>query len=229
MISVAEIIEKERLTGNFFSPDAYLQGDFETGLIESRGGARLIALPEVLLQGLFAGLEEEVGQASSIVLFKCGYRWGKNFYRRFGEEISEYYGKNLAQMEMAEFLECLKQCWKTYGWGLLDLEFKYYQQGFLIAKTKNSPFIEVAPPGKKPVGFADAGILSGFFSQLTGTELHCIQTACESLKAPCNYFVLGLASRINPIDAWLEEGQDHVAIMSRLCPAQTQARPKTGK
>ncbi len=216
MISVANLVKDSHLFGNFFSPDAYLQGDVETGLLESRGGARLIALPEALLQGLYNGLISEVGQAAGVVLFKCGSHWGKHFYRRFGEEISQYYQKPIAQMEMVEFLQCLKQSWKTHGWGIIDFNFDYYQKGFIVTQIQNSPFDEVTPEGDMTMGYAEAGILSSFFTLLTGRNLHCIQTTSETPDYPWNYFVIGLEERIKPAEAWRSEGQDHDTIMERL-------------
>jgi hypothetical protein len=62
----------------------------------------------------------------------------------------------------------------------------------------------------------EAGILSAFFSQLTGETLGCIQTSCESMGAEYNHFVIGLDERIKLAQAWLEEGQDHPTIMDRL-------------
>ncbi len=216
MINVADLLKEKHLPGNYFASDAYVRGDFESGLLENRRGDRLLALPETLVQAIYAGLEEETGQASSVVLFNCGRWWGKNFYVRFVEEVSEYYGKALAEMEMVEFLQCLKQCWKTHGWGTFDLDVNYYRQGFLIVKIKNSPFAAAAPTGNRRACSLEAGILSIVFSQLTGRELHCVQTACESLGSDCNYFILGLQQRLKPVEAWLEEEQDHETVMKRL-------------
>jgi predicted hydrocarbon binding protein len=216
MIAVADLLKNQRLPGNYFAPDAYIKGDFESGLIENRRGDRLLALPETLIQGIYAGLENEIGQASGVVLFNCGRWWGKNYYARFVEEVSDYYGKAIAVMEMVELLQCLKQCWKTHGWGTFDLDLSYYQQGFLVVKLWNSPFAAVAPQGNRPACFLEAGILSAFFSQLTGRQLHCMQTTCESLGADCNHFILGLAGRLKPAEAWLEEEQDHETILDRL-------------
>lgn len=217
MISVADLVKDSSSFGNYFAPDVYIQGNFEAGLIENRFGARLIALPEIFLQSIYAALEEEVGKSSGLVMFKCGRWWGKNFYRRFAEEVSGYYSKNLAQMEMVEFLQCLKQCWKTHGWGILDLDVNHYQQGFLVAKVHNSVFASAASTVDEPVCFVEAGILSAFFSQLTGRDLHCIQTSCESQGAECNHFVLGLSNRLQPVETWLKEKLDHNTIMERLC------------
>jgi hypothetical protein len=70
------------------------------------------------------------------------------------------------------------------------------------------------------MGFLEAGILTAFFCQLTGEDLHCEQTTCESLGAPKNTFILGLKDRLKPVSAWLTEGHDHATIMELLCRQQ---------
>ncbi|MBE9017398.1 4-vinyl reductase [Chroococcidiopsis sp. CCALA 051] len=222
MITVADLIKDERLPGNYFAFDAYIQGDFESGLLENRHGDRLIAIPDTLIQSIYTALNQETGQASGVVLANCGRWWGKNFYARFIEQVSEYYSKPINEMEMVEFTQCLRQCWKAHGWGTFELDLSYYQQGFLVVKTQNSPYAKQAPQSKRPVCHFEAGILRAFFSQLTGRELHCLQTTCESLGAEYNHFVLGLAQRIKPADAWLEEQQEHEIIMHRLCNSSNQ-------
>jgi uncharacterized protein len=213
MISVADLVKKEHLLGNYFSPDAYIQADFEIGLIENRHGSRLIAMPQALLRGIFAGLEQEIGQASGVVMYNCGRWWGKSFYHRFLEEVSSYYGKPLVEMDTVEFLQCLKQCWKTHGWGIIDFDFSYYQKGFIVVTTKNSAFAEAANGATEPSCSAEAGVLGSFFSQLTAKNLQCVQTACESLGAEKNYFVIGLANRLKPIQAGVDKKLSHQAIM----------------
>ena len=216
MITVADLLKDQRIGGNYFAFDAYIKGDFEAGLLENRRGDRLLALPETLIQAIYTSLERETGQAYGVVLVNCGRWWGKNFYARFVEEVSAYYSKPLNEMEMVEFLQCLKQCWKAHGWGTFDLDLSYYQQGFIVVKIWNSPYAKQAPGGNQPVCFLETGILSAFFSQLTGRELHCLQTSCESLGSDCNRFVLGLKQRLQPAEAWLEEQHDHEAIMNQL-------------
>ncbi len=219
MIAVADLVKDEHLLGNYFSPDAYIQGDFEIGTIENRQGSRLIAMPQTLLKGIFAGLDREVGQASGVVLYNCGRWWGKNFYRRFLKEISDYYGKPLVEMETVEFLQCLKQCWKTHGWGTIEFDFSYYQQGFIVITTLHSAFAEAAGSSSSTSCSAEAGILSSFFSQLTGKNLQCVQTTCESLGADTNYFVLGLADRLKIAEKGVDKGLSHQEIMDALVNA----------
>jgi predicted hydrocarbon binding protein len=217
MIAIADLLDSQRLPGNYFAPGAYIRGDLELGLLENRRGDRFLALPATLFEAIYAGLEQETGTAARLVLFNCGRWWGKNFYVRFCEEVSEYYGQPVAEMQMVEFIQCLQECWKTLGWGTFELDQTYYQQGFLEVRIGHSPFAEKAPKWNRPVCFLEAGILSSFFSQLTGRDIHCLQTTCESLGADCNRFVIGLAERLKPAEAWVTEGQEHQNIMAQLC------------
>lgn len=216
MISITDLLTDNRIPGNYFASDAYVQGDLELGLLENRRGERLLALPETLLQGIYAGLEKETGQASRLVLYNCGRWWGKNFYARFCEELTDYYQTPMADMPMVEFIQCLEQCWVTHGWGLIKLDHSYQDRGFLVATITNSPFIKHAPKGDQPVGFLEAGALCSFFSQLTGREMHCVQTTCESMGADSNRFVLGLPKRLEPAETMVTN-LDHDAIMQQLC------------
>jgi predicted hydrocarbon binding protein len=218
MISVADLLTNNRVPGNYFAPDAYVRSDLELGLLENRRGDRLLALPETLIQGIYAGLNKETGQASRLVLLNCGRWWGKNFYSRFREELTDYYGQALADMSMAEFMQCLQQCWATHGWGKIDLDQSYRHRGFLIVKVWNSTFAQLVPAGSdRPMCFLEAGILCSFFSQLIGKDLHCIQISCESMQADCNRFLLGSPKRLEPVAAMVENRLDHATILERLC------------
>ena len=217
MISITDLLIDNRIPSDYFANEFYVKGDLELGLLENRQGNRLIALPATLIQGIYAGLEQETGQATGMVLFNCGRWWGKNFYARFCEEITDYYRVAVADMTMVEFMHCLRQCWSTHGWGQLDLDQTYQQKGFLVVSVTNSLFAQGAQNTTKPVCSLEAGVLSIFFSQLTGRELHCVQTTCESMGADCNRFVLGLPKRVSPAEALVSQGLDHKSIMEKIC------------
>lgn len=217
MINVADLISESSLSGNYFTPEAYVQGDFESGLIENRQGGRLLALPETLIKSLYNALTSEVGPAAGMVLYNCGSKWGKSFFRRFCEEVNNYYQRSVAEMEMIELIQCLKQCWKAHGWGIIEPNFDYYQQGFLVVEIRGSIFADTIESSQEPSCYVEAGLLSAFFSELSQTKLQCIQTSCESLGADSNMFILGLAKRLKPAREMLDKKQSHAAIMQSLC------------
>lgn len=166
MISVADLLTNNRIPGNYFTTDAYVRSDLELGLLENRRGDRLVALPETLIQAIYSGLDRETGQATRLVLFNCGSWWGKNFYTRFREELTDYYGQALADMTMAEFLQCFEQCWITHGWGKFKLDSEYQNRGFLVIETTNSPFASQAPKGDRPIVSLKQGFSVPFLASL---------------------------------------------------------------
>jgi uncharacterized protein len=216
MISVADLLVGKRVPGNYYAAETYVRGELEMGLLENRRGDRLMALPPSLIQGIFSGLEKETGSASRLVLFNCGRRWGKHFFNRFRDEITDYYGQALVDMTMAQFLQALRGCWATYGWGKLGFDQSYQAQGWLVIQTQNSAFARQAVAPKYPVCSLEAGVLAAFFSQLSGQELHCLQTSCESLGAEQNQFVIGLKERLEPAQIWVDQHMPHTEIINRL-------------
>lgn len=216
MISVADLIKENRVPANFFDYDSYVKGDLEIGLLENRRGDRLIAIPETLITSLYAGLAKETGQASRLVLFNCGKWWGKNFYTRFTESVEEYYSQSLAEMDMITFIQSLKECWQTHGWGKFEFDPQYQAQGIILVKTYNSPYVREVSGNKLPTGYLESGILTSFFSRLTGRDLLAVQTNCESLGADCNIFTIGIPERMQIVESFLSEGLSHDLILQRL-------------
>jgi predicted hydrocarbon binding protein len=216
MVSVADILVDGRLPGNYFASDLYVRGSTELGLLENRRGDRLLAIPFPLLQAIYSGLDKETGQASKMVLYNCGRWWGQNFYARFCEELNDYHSQPVANLSMAEFLLSLQQCWKTHGWGTIQLDTTYRDKGFLCIEVWRSPFTASAPQSQAPSGDLERGVLEIFFTQLTGQELRCVQTSCTSKGDDCNRFVLGLEKRLQAAEAMVASGQSHQSIMQTL-------------
>lgn len=216
MISIADLLEDTSLPNNYFASDVYVRGTLELGLLENRRGDRLLALPDTLLRAIVSGLNNETGQASPLVLQNCGLWWGKNFYTRFCEELSDYHRRNLADISMLEFVQALRECWRTHGWGIFELNTDFQKQGFLVIEIQNSPFVIIPLQPNQVSGAVEAGILQAFFSKLTGRELSCVQTSCESLGADRNRFVLGLENRLSSVKSMVQQGQTHEAIMKSL-------------
>ncbi|MBE9068111.1 4-vinyl reductase [Leptolyngbya cf. ectocarpi LEGE 11479] len=216
MVLVADLLADTQLSANYFASDVYVHGTLELGLLENRRGDRLLALPETLIRAIYSGLDNETGQASMLVLYNCGRWWGKNFYTRFCEELTDYHNRPVASLAMAEFIHALQQCWLTHGWGQISLDQTYRSQGFLVLKIRASAFIDYAPKLERPVGFLETGALQSFFSELSGQTLHCVQTACESLGAEENCFVLGLKERLTVAEAGVHQRLSHAEIMNIL-------------
>ena len=216
MISVADLLTNNQVPSNYFATDVYIRSELELGLLENRRGDRLLAMPETLIKAIYSGLDKETGQASRLVLYNCGRWWGKNFYARLSEELTDYYKTPIADMAIGDFLQYMKQCWVVHGWGKIDWDRTAIHHGFLIIETRNSPFAAHVMKSDRPACFLDAGVFSAFFTQLSGRELYCIQTTCESIGADSNRFILGLEARLKPAEAMVESKLSHEEIVQKL-------------
>ncbi len=215
MIDIAELLGNTSKQGNVFSSDTYINGEIELGLIENRFGSRLVALPETLLKAIDATLEYEVGGAKALIQEQYGRWWGRTFYRRFQEEIQSYYSKPLNEMTMIDFIQCLQQCWVSYGWGTISIDVDAYKQGYLVAILKNPPSSLSMEQFENSSCSVEAGFLSGFLSQLTQQDLNALEIPNQG-NEPIFHFILGLPERLKPISALVEEGYEFATIMERL-------------
>ncbi|GAB4210862.1 MAG: hypothetical protein OHK0012_02240 [Synechococcales cyanobacterium] len=205
------------IPSNYYAPSVYVQGDLESGLLSSRRGDRLLALPQPLIEAIYSGLEYETGQAMKLVLRHCGRMWGKEFFRRFANELTDYHHKSLTELEMGVFLQNLQQAWKTHGWGTFAIDWSYQDQGLLVVHIQNSPFTALFPADvPRPMGYLEAGMLATWFSQLTGRELNCVQTTSMVLGAPVDTFVITAAERLKDAETWVDNGQTHDQVVQQL-------------
>lgn len=205
------------IVGNYYAPSVYVQSDLESGLLSSRHGDRLLALPEALIKGIYSGLEHETGQASRLVLRHCGQLWGKEFFRRFASEVGDTYQRPLAEIEMGVFLQSLQQAWRTHGWGILSLDWTHQDQGILIVRVAHSPFAALAPQNPaRPLGFLEAGLFATWFSQLTGRDLGCVQTSSEATGSASEQFIVTTADRLKAAESWVDAGQTHEQVLQKV-------------
>ncbi|APB32791.1 4-vinyl reductase 4VR [Gloeomargarita lithophora Alchichica-D10] len=211
-----ETLLNQSIPGDYFAPGAYVQGDLELGTLSNRRGNRLLAFPEFLVQGIYGGLEQEIGKATPLVLQSCGRHWGQHLFARLAEELAEYYGKPLADLTMQELVYCLTRCWQVHGWGQLQLDWSYSSCGVILVQTHNSPWVKPNSGTSQPSAQVEVGLLEVLFRQLTGQEVQCVQIACISQGHGLNQFLIGLPERLEPVAAWVQSGMDAATILNRL-------------
>ncbi|MEN9222573.1 MAG: V4R domain-containing protein [Thermostichus sp. BF3_bins_97] len=225
MTTLQEILQEQILPGHCFSPAYYIRPDIHTGMLASRGGYRLAAFPMPLLEALYSGLRYETGQAARVILYNCGRDWGEEFFRRFEDELSRYHNQPLQELPMGILLDALSDLWATHGWGRLELDFSAGDQGLVQATVRNSGFAlaarasfspEESSTPREPAGYLESGVLASLFSLLSGRELICVQTTCESLGADQNRFLIGTPQRLHSCEEWVRKGLSHDEILDRL-------------
>ena len=219
---------------NYFSQRSYLKSEPETGLLFSRQGNRLIAIPDVLLRSIHRSLRTEAGEATPLALYTCGFWWGGAFYDRIIREIESYYQTSIKEMNALEFLVTMRELWAVHGLGNLALDFSYRSRGIVQITTSYSILQEGSDqglkPGQQPSYHLEAGFLAAWFSRWAGKELKACATdwgfnrseeaasssAAMASTIPFTQFLVGASELIESIEGQVRQGQRTAGIIEQL-------------
>ncbi|RMF23532.1 MAG: 4-vinyl reductase [Cyanobacteria bacterium J083] len=188
------------------------------GEITDWNQARNILVTEDFIIGLIEGLEEEVGSASSVVMYNIGREWGKrdaDFFRQWFE--TEYkYEQGIAQHNLLYVLEAWWWPFTSQGWGNWDVDLSEQKNGFMFVNIFDSAVARTLGDVGKPVCHIYAGLLAGFFSGLVNKQLNCIEIQCYAMGETYCKFLLGKQDRVDAATFWQNEGANAKDIESRL-------------
>lgn len=197
------------IPANCFNPKGYVKSHPASGLLSTRHGDRLIAVPEILLRSIPSTLREEAGEASYLALYTFGENWGKTFCARILQDIVTYYRQPIVDTLAAEFFVHIQQAWAVHGLGKPSIDFSLAERGLLLVTIANSGI-----SGNKTVKSSatyrslslEAGFLAGWFSNLTEQNLRAC--ACDWREAPTSMcFLVGSIPHIESIEqSHLQEG-----------------------
>lgn len=213
--------------GNYFAPRTYLQAQSNTGLLKTRQGNRLLAIPEVLLRSIHKALREETGEATPFALYTFGFWWGGAFYDRLKEEIERYYQRTIPQMNAMEFLVMMHQIWETHGLGKLNLDFNYRNLGLIKIQVDCSMMQLGTEVGLKenqmPSYHLEAGFIAAWFSRWAGKSIRACAVDLPKNKdeaiapdAQTTYFLVGLAPKIEQAEMWVKQGLSCADIIDKF-------------
>jgi uncharacterized protein len=190
------------IPANCFNQRSYVKSNPTSGLLATRHGDRLIAIPELLLRSIPKVLRVEAGEASYLALYTFGDNWGKTFYTRMMQDMVKYYRQPILDTIANEFFVTVQSAWAVHGMGKPIVDFRLAQRGLLVVTIENSGIdngktIEATPTSRS---FSlEAGFLAGWFSNLTNKKLR----ACASnwSQAPDSMqFLVGSIPQIESIE-----------------------------
>ncbi len=190
------------IPANCFNHKSYVKSNPASGLLATRHGDRLIAIPEVLLRSIPKVLRVEAGEASYLALYTFGDNWGKTFSRRIEQDMVRYYRQPILETIANEFFVNIQSAWAVHGLGKPSIDFRLSERGLLIVTIENSGIangntIEDNPSHRS---FSlEAGFIAGWLSNLTNQKLR----ACASnwSEAPTSMqFLVGSVAHIESIE-----------------------------
>ena len=189
-----------------------------TGKIVDWNQSRNILVTEDFIIGLIEGLEREIGNASSVIMYNIGAEWGQrdaNFFQRwFKEEFN--YKRGINQHIIPYILEAWWWSFTSQGWGNWNVNLSNQKNGFLFINILDSVVARSLGDVGKPVCHIYAGLFSGFFSALIDKRLDCIEINCYSLGETYCSFLLSNRKTIDAASFWQNEGASASDIRLKL-------------
>lgn len=193
---------------NHYSVEDFFSFETATGTITDWNNSRNILATEDFIVGLMQGLEEEVGAASSVVLYEIGRAWGVKDAEFFNSWfMKEYnYKSKLSQTNLPYVLEAWWWPFTSQGWGNWDVDMSEQKNGFMFVNIFDSAVARTLGNVGKPVCHLYAGLMAGFFTKLVKKELSCIEIQCYAMGETYCKFLLGKQDRIDAATFWQNEG-----------------------
>jgi uncharacterized protein len=201
-----------------YSLKDFLDFNTETGTITDWNESRNILAGEDFIIGLIQGLEEEVGSASSVVMYNIGKAWGVRDAAFFNNWfMKEYkYDQPLNQTNLTYVLEAWWWPFTTQGWGNWEVDMSEQKNGFMFINIFDSAVARTLGNVGKPVCHLYAGLMAGFFSELIRKQLGCIEIQCYAMGETYCKFLLGKQDRIDAATFWQNEGATARDVEKRL-------------
>jgi uncharacterized protein len=204
---------------NCFTPKGYVKSHPASGLLSTRHGDRLIAVPELLLRSIPKVLREEAGEASYLALYTFGNHWGKTFCDRVMQDMFKYYRQPILDSIASEFFVNVQEAWAVHGLGRPSIDFRLAERGLLVVTIANSGIggeAKIEADASYRSFSLEAGFLSGWFSALTDKPLRAC--AINWSEAPTSLeFLVGSSSQIESIElAHLSSGMLNTEILNSL-------------
>ncbi len=207
------------IPANCFNPKSYVKSHPASGLLATRQGDRLIAVPEALLRSIPKILRVEAGEASYLALYTFGDNWGKSFGDRMVQEMVNYYRQPILDTISTEFFVNVQAVWAVHGLGKPAFNFSLADKGLVVVTIENSGIDSgktIEDTSTYRSFSLEAGFLAGWFSRLTGKPLR----ACASnwSQAPTSMqFLIGSSSHIESIERfYLSKGMLTADLLKSL-------------
>ncbi|MGK7913036.1 MAG: V4R domain-containing protein [Synechococcus sp.] len=188
----------------------------QSGTITDWNKSRNILVSEDFIIGLIHGLDEEVGSASSTVMYNIGKAWGERDSAVFKNWYEEEYETNMLTTNLALVLESWWWPFTAQGWGNWEVDLEDQKNGFIVLNIFDSAIARTLGNVGKPVCHVYAGLFAGFFSSFSKQDLGCVELQCYAMGSTFCKFLLGKQDRVDAASFWLEEGAGAKDIQKRL-------------
>lgn len=186
------------------------------GNLQSVFGQRMMMVSEDFIVGYQVALEEELGDAASDIMYRCGFEWGKKDIRSFAKRYVEEFGKKINEANFGSMLETWWWPFQASGWGAWRYDLSHRKEGLIYIDLYDSAVAQSIGNIGKVACHYYAGLFAAVFTHLAKRELSTIEIQCYSMGEDFCKFVVGSSKRINAAQFWVQEGARANEVIARL-------------
>lgn len=204
---------------NYYVADEFFTPDEQHGAVVLRDGQRAARVGEDFITGLHHGMEEEVGSASNLIMYKCGIEWALRDMKRFNERMRHEFGSgktDIWQMNPRFVLETWWWPLTVSGWGGWKFDLAFDTKGLAVVEIRNSAVAQSMKRVGKPVCHMYAGLFAGCFSFMQKADKQSIEVQCYAMGNDVCKFLVGDERMVNAAEFWRSEGANAGEILGRL-------------
>ena len=204
---------------NYYVPGEFYDHHPEEGSIYLRDGQRASKVSEDFIVGLHSGLEEDVGDASNLIMYKCGIDWGLQDMKRFNNRMRHEFGggkMDIWQMNKRFVFESWWWPLTVEGWGGWTLDLSFENRDLTFVEIRNSAVARSMEQVGKPVCHLYAGMFAGVFSYFEKADRQCIEVQCYSMGNDRCKFMIGKEKQVNAAEFWRQEGANAEEIRNKF-------------
>jgi predicted hydrocarbon binding protein len=204
---------------NYYVPDEFFRREAKQGAIYLRDGQRAATVDESFINGLHLGVEQEVGSASSLLMYRCGQQWALQDMKRFNDRMRQEFGGGKQDMWAMNLRFVLETWWWPFtieGFGSWRLDLTYRSKDITMVEIRNSAVAKSMEQIGKPVCHLYAGLFAGVFSAYDRTERECIELECYAMGNDVCKFLIGAEKQVNALEFWRQEGASAAEIMANF-------------
>jgi uncharacterized protein len=204
---------------NYYTPDEFFRHDLQRGAIYLRDGQRAARVTEAFVNGLHLGAEEEVGSASSLLMYRFGQQWALRDMKRFAERMRQEFGGGKREIWDMNTKFVFETWWwplTVQGYGAWRLDLDLRNQDLIVVELRNSAVAQSMAMVGKPVCHLYAGLFAGAFAYFEREERESIELQCYAMGNEVCKFVVGDKKQVDAAEFWRNEGATAAEVLGNF-------------
>ncbi len=201
---------------NYYTSEQFYRRERARGVIRNIYGQRVLRVTEDFITGLLGGLEDEVGERATMVMYEAGYAWGMEDMRNFVKRSQGEFEVEFQKMGTGMMLETWWWPLTIEGWGTWQFDFREAKRDMLFVDLYESAVAKTLGDIGAVVCYFYAGLFASVFSVLARKDFGCVEIQCYAMGADHCRFLISHSDRVNAAAFWRSQGATTKDIMKKV-------------